>query len=191
MERTEWEDDAPHIWVGCLACYNNMNLRGDWFMAVDGDNITPDDLHTKNISPMFPHEELWVMDYENFHGLLQGECSPMEAAAIAKAMAAAAERLEHVPLAVACRYAHNVDPAGSTDTVEDRIVQAGEAFVGTGTLADVVQEFYESSTDPEQKTAMGDLWNYISWERIANDWDCTGYFSVDDDDHTTYWFRPM
>lgn len=84
-------DDIPRVWVGCLGCYNAGNLAGGWFDASDA----PTDVTAWNASDadkgwtwashmIEHHEELWVFDHENFHGLLSGECSPMEAQRLAQ-----------------------------------------------------------------------------------------------------------
>ena len=53
---------TPRVWVGCLACYNDGCLTGQWIDAVDALDITPEDLHEDETS----HEELWCFDIENF-----------------------------------------------------------------------------------------------------------------------------
>ena len=82
-------DTAPRIWVGCLACYNNARLVGAWFDAIDGDDITLADVHggAQHVRPGC--EELWVMDHENLP--LRGECSPHEAAQLARVVEEAHE----------------------------------------------------------------------------------------------------
>jgi hypothetical protein len=82
-------DTAPRIWVGCLACYNNTRLVGAWFDAIDGDDITLADVYggAQHVRPGC--EELWVMDHENLP--LRGECSPHEAAQLARVVEEAHE----------------------------------------------------------------------------------------------------
>ena len=31
--------DEPRVWIGCLACYNEGRLRGDWFSAAEAADI--------------------------------------------------------------------------------------------------------------------------------------------------------
>lgn len=31
---------TPRAWIGCLACYNEGRLVGDWFDAVTADEVT-------------------------------------------------------------------------------------------------------------------------------------------------------
>lgn len=76
-------DDTPRVWIGCFQCYNEGKLVGDWYDAVDADEITTSALHGRKIQPE-THEELWVMDHENL--LITGECSPHDAAELAGVM---------------------------------------------------------------------------------------------------------
>lgn len=61
----------PSVWIGCLACYNEGCLVGEWYPAEDAAEVTSEDLHGRPTS----HEELWVFDLEGFpRGT--GEMSP-------------------------------------------------------------------------------------------------------------------
>ena len=72
-------DTTPRVWIGCLACYNNGRLVGEWFPAADADTVTVDGLHVDaGTVARVSCEELWVMDHE--HLPITGECSPAEAA---------------------------------------------------------------------------------------------------------------
>ncbi|WP_246360083.1 antirestriction protein ArdA [Nocardioides massiliensis] len=82
------------VWIGCLACYNDGRLVGDWFPAIEAGEVTTEQLHTGDIRVDAagnvingdgwdsPHEELWVMDHEGLP--IKGECSPATAQAIAE-----------------------------------------------------------------------------------------------------------
>ena len=69
---------TPKAWIGCLACYNEGRLVGEWFEAITADEVTPEDLHGDS-TVAEAHDELWVMDHENIP--VSGEMSPAEAAA--------------------------------------------------------------------------------------------------------------
>jgi len=84
-------DTTARVWIGCLGCYNDGRLVGEWFAAADADTVTTQDLHDAGGGPTVnaggyvgtgwdesPHEELWVMDFEGLP--ISGECSPAEAA---------------------------------------------------------------------------------------------------------------
>ena len=64
---------VPRVWIGCLACYNEGELVGHWYDAVDADRVMPEDLHGVPTD----HEEMWCLDHENMPG---GEMDPMTAA---------------------------------------------------------------------------------------------------------------
>ena len=71
---------VPRVWIGCLQCYNEGNLVGEWFDAAEADEVNTSALHGRKIDPG-THEELWCLDHENLP--ITGECSPYEAARIA------------------------------------------------------------------------------------------------------------
>lgn len=64
----------PSVWIGCLACYNAGKLVGNWYLAEEAGDITPEDIHDDKTD----HDELWVFDHEGFpEGT--GEMSPVDA----------------------------------------------------------------------------------------------------------------
>ncbi len=83
-------DTAPHVWIGCLACYNAGCLVGDWFDAVTADEVTTYDIHGAH-SRADSHDELWVFDHENIP--VRGEMDPITAAAWGRCLAEVDEHL--------------------------------------------------------------------------------------------------
>ncbi|PBB08163.1 antirestriction protein [Kocuria sp. WRN011] len=71
-------DSTPRVWVGCLHCYNAGRLVGEWFDAVDADEVTLTDVHRGAGGARGGCEELWCFDHENLP--VRGEMSPHEAA---------------------------------------------------------------------------------------------------------------
>ena len=65
----------PAVWIGCLACYNEGTLIGEWYDAEDAGDVTPEEIHDEK--PTL-HEELWCFDVEGFPPNT-GEMSPCEA----------------------------------------------------------------------------------------------------------------
>ncbi|UUW92249.1 antirestriction protein ArdA [Pimelobacter simplex] len=65
--------DEPRVWLGCLACYNDGRLVGEWVAAIDAPMITASQLHGRPTD----HEELWCFDLDNLP--LARELSPTEA----------------------------------------------------------------------------------------------------------------
>ena len=70
-------DTTPRAWIGCLACYNEGRLVGDWFDAATADEVTLADVHGAH-SRADSHDELWVFDHENLP--IRGELDPLAAA---------------------------------------------------------------------------------------------------------------
>lgn len=94
----------PAVWIGCLACYNAGRLTGDWYDATEADQITPARLHG-GVSTT--HEELWIFDHE--HLPIDGECSPQEAAKLARHLEEADEHLRQAFLAWISSGSHVLD----------------------------------------------------------------------------------
>ena len=69
-------DTTPRVWIGCLHCYNDGRLVGDWFDAATADEVTTYDVHGDSHEDS--HEELWVFVHENLP--VRGEMDPSEAA---------------------------------------------------------------------------------------------------------------
>lgn len=38
-------ETTPRVWIGCLACYNEGRLVGDWHDALGADEVTSEDVH--------------------------------------------------------------------------------------------------------------------------------------------------
>ena len=160
--------DAPdtiRVWVGCLSCYNAGRLTGDWVEALEA---TEWECPIGNTDPSGPHEEFWVMDYEDPYGLLDGECSPMDAQAAAEAVAAV-ELDEEDPTAVAAYW--DIFWSGRTfsaDAWADQRSDFQDRFAGRW---DSWQEY----ADDFARECLGmDSWpetaqQYFNWNSYAND----------------------
>ena len=72
-------DTTPRAWVGCLHCYNEGRLVGEWFDAAAADLVTLADVHEGSGFDYAECEELWVFDHENIP--VRGELDPLTAAA--------------------------------------------------------------------------------------------------------------
>ncbi|HKZ20341.1 MAG TPA: antirestriction protein ArdA [Acidimicrobiia bacterium] len=166
-------EDTPRVWVGCLACYSTGRLVGDWFDASEAGDITIDQVHdlyakagSLRLIDVAEHEELWVFDHENFHGLLMGECSP----AFAQHLAERIETVTELGYPVAAYAAHE-DYTGSSSVVEFEDAYNGkhdseEDFArGLADELGLIPENYQwpvSCIDWEQATRelfMGDYWS--------------------------------
>lgn len=74
-------DVTPMAWIGCLRCYNEGLLVGEWYDAATADEVTPADVHGA-VFPEDTHDELWVFDHEGLP--VRGEMDPLAAAAWGK-----------------------------------------------------------------------------------------------------------
>jgi len=97
---TDTDRETPQVWVGCLACYNAGDLVGQWVDATEAGEFVPCTRSEFGAQ----HEEFWVMDYQGFGGFLKGECSPVEAQAIAEKMA---EIPDYVPVEAVAAFLDN------------------------------------------------------------------------------------
>lgn len=72
--------DTPSAWVGCLSCYNSGALVGKWIPGNECDDLEAAGL-TNGAGACIKcgADEFYVLDHENFGGVLSGECSPVEA----------------------------------------------------------------------------------------------------------------
>lgn len=127
--------DSPRAWVGCLACYNDARLVGEW---LDADGLE-DEATLEAICPRPDHEELWCFDTD---GLIGGEMSPAEAAVQARALEDLAREAEdlYMPLTVAREY---IDGLNITDPTAWPSIE--DAFAGCAdSESDYVAEYMEN-----------------------------------------------
>lgn len=83
--------EGPKAWVGCLACYNNGDLVGDWFDACEAADVTLDVLHLEH--PLQEGcEELWCFDVDGLP--IDEEMAPMTAAKWGNLLNSVDERLQ-------------------------------------------------------------------------------------------------
>lgn len=190
--------DAPQAWVGCLACYNAGRLIGKWVDGIEAGALTTEDLHQALFPPAayeelkwdvyenWPHEELWVMDHQDYRGLLSGECSPVEAQKVAEAI----EKIEEdrVPVPAVASWAANIgEPvrewdAPTRESFEDAYQgewESGAAFA---------EDYFESSGQFTDDHALA---SYVDWDRVwTGEFDCGGYWTEDNPAGGVFVFSP-
>lgn len=166
--------ETPRVWVGCLACYNAGTLRGEW---VDGDEAG-DYVPCEGRG----HEEWWCFDHEGFAGLLDGECSPMEAQRLAE-LANLLER-EHLP---AGAYAAWCSYTGG-DCTDSSIDPFRDGYCGEW---DTEEEFAQDLAEDLGAIPKDYSWpaSYIDWERATRDLFSGDYWSADADGGRVWVFR--
>lgn len=118
------------VWVGCLACYNEGRLVGEWFDAADAPQDMDDFVERVKHPSATTHEELWCFDIEN--SPVDGEMSPMDAVKYAEMI----ENLD-IPLGALTAWLDNHHEKLSEDAIE----QATDAYIGDS--EDALDECYE------------------------------------------------
>lgn len=124
------DNETFRVWVGCLACYNEGRLVGEWFDAADAPQDMDDFVERVKHPRATTHEELWCFDTEN--SPVDGEMSPMDAAKYAEMI----ENLD-IPLGALTAWLDNHHEKLSEDAIE----QATDAYVGDS--EDALDECYE------------------------------------------------
>ena len=66
---------TPRVWIGCLSCYNEGRLIGEWFDAATANEVTLADVHGAHSRAVSLR---WVFDHENIP--VRGELDPLAAA---------------------------------------------------------------------------------------------------------------
>lgn len=152
--------DEPRVWIGCLACYNEGRLRGDWFSAAEAADVTPRQIHGGRATS---HEELWVFDHDNIP--VDGEFAPMDATGWAEAY----DELDSPDLWPAlCAWVRSGSYTAQGDTDLPVVSDFVEAFVGTwpsftAYVEDLVEETGMLDGVPDE------LRGYFSIDRYARD----------------------
>lgn len=146
-------DETPQAWVGCLACYNEGRLTGQWVEGSEAGDFVPCQRPT--------HEEWWVFDHQGYDGLLDEECSPMEAQRKAELI----ERINGLnhPVAAVTAWAKNNLSHGVDDLDEN----FEDSFL------DAYQGEWESEKDFAQDWAeqTGAIDENARWPQSCIDWD--------------------
>lgn len=173
-------------WIGCLACYNEGRLVGEWYEADEAGDVTLEMLHGPR--PVGDHEEMWVFDHEGFEGWLTGECSPMGIQEIADTIDSI-ERAGHKPDAVLAWALHN--------GIRDEVVRDGYDGIQQSEFEDAFAGEWDNDQDYAYEYAEGTgdldavpehLRSYIDMEAYARDlmWDM---FREDAPEGGYYYFR--
>ena len=172
------EDYAPAAWIGCLACHNAGNLVGEWFDAdalAEVADLPEGDMRKRVGCTHADHEEFWVMDYEGFAGALEGECSPMEAAALAEwlgRMADAARGWGDI-LPALVEYARETFAYGDTPLTEVDPDDVVERLIGVyDNDADMAEEYLSDAYDADSLPEW--VRYHVDWAGIAHDMRCGG-----------------
>ena len=172
----------PSAWIGCLACYNEGRLVGDWFNAATADEVTTYDVHGAH-SRADSHDELWVFDHENIP--VRGEMDPITAAAWGRCLAKVDEQLRPALCAWVESGDYVAEGTGDLPSVsdfEERYCGDWDSFreyaeqlsADIGLLADVPEE----------------IANYFDWSAWTRDL-AMDYSVYDDPEGGVFVFRDL
>ena len=162
------------VWIGCLACYNEGRLCGEWYDADEAGEVTVEQIHATWNEPLpkyvATHEELWCLDTDGFGTLLTGECSPCEAQRIAELVADIDDD---------DRDALSAYMADRGESLDDQLIDRfRDAYQGR---ADSERDYamdYAEETDAVPANAGWPLL-CIDWDRAARDLFMDGIYSLD------------
>ena len=174
-------DDAPRVWIGCLACYNAGNLKGAWVDASEAAAYVPceGDQHES-------HEEFLVMDHENFQGFLSGECSPAEAQEISERMEELEREREYNLAAVGAWLSNYHLKLGDFDRTSFE-----DSYSGTyDTFIDFAQELADEMGLGEDDWSFRWPTNCIDWEAASRELGYD-YWTAPDPTGGVFVFRDM
>ncbi|WP_432482565.1 antirestriction protein ArdA [Kineococcus esterisolvens] len=160
----------PRVWIGCLACYNEGRLVGQWYAAEGAASVTIQDVHSTFPRPLpAEHEELWCMDGDDFDGLMEGECSPAHAQKMAEAHRYLAEE-RRLDVRLVVQYAQHVGLSLLDDDLADQFEEhwRGEHDSLTGYAEDFLEDTGLLAQVPEG------LRYYIDFEKYARDMELGG-----------------
>ena len=155
-------DTTPRAWIGCLACYNNARLVGEWFDAETADEVTLADVHDGAHRLHSGCEELWVMDHENIPA--SGGMSPSEAAEWARVLLAVPEHQRDALCAWTASGSYVAEGTGDLPSVS----AFEERFCGTwGSFRDYAETLAEEiglipQDAPEELVR---YFNWVAWTR--------------------------
>ena len=169
-------------WIGCLTCYNEGDLVGDWYSAAEAADVSAAGLHTDTDIDFADRgcEELWVFDHEFIPE--KGEMDPLRAAAWGERIAEVDTWQRPAFLAWIATGAHVVD-GDDLPTVDD----FQERFCGEWTsFREYADDHVESAgiLDGASETAR----RYFDYDSFADDL-AHDYITATCEDGGVYVFR--
>lgn len=147
--------EEPRAWVGCLACYNDGRLVGEWVDGSEAGDCVP--------CRRFGHEEWWVFDHEGYAGTLTGECSPVEAQRVAETLEALPDYVDRGAFA-----AWVSECGGDLDGVDGFEESYRGAWDDLGAFA---LELFEDTSPSSEVRGLVDSWPFtcLDWDRAGRE----------------------
>lgn len=168
MNNTTTSTDTPNAWIGCLGCYNSGHL---FVRRIEGTQAT--DLEAAGLAKVQTvgdytaprcvrcfSDEFWVMEHENYHGFIKGECSPREAQEAAELIESI--QREGIDIAAAGAWISFTGQAWNLDSFQDSYQGEHDSFQEYA--ENLARELYGEQLDAAR-------WPFtcINWEHAARE----------------------
>ena len=142
------------VWVGCLACYNEGTLEGEW---VDAESAP--EWECKHAPA---HDETWCMDHD-MSPWIEGECYPEHAADVAARLHEVEDNYPALSLDVLAAYCDNF----SEDVLTVDLDLVEEAYQGEW---ESWRDFADNAADEyvlagREDDTLARYFDYESWAR--------------------------
>lgn len=192
------------IWVGCLGCYNDGRLVGEWMNPADYDPEDPKasiprlttrpDSYRPDVQVIICGRcgsddcNRWVMDHENFGGALSGECTADEAHRVDALLTEIEDDTNGVPAAVVIEFIK--DYTGETPTEWDAPTKSlfEDRYAGTfDSDRDLAYDAVENQGWAGMHPVPEEVSRYFDWDLIARE--LRMEHSIIEHDNTRYYFR--
>lgn len=175
------------VWVGCLGCYNDGRLIGEWADAADADPVEmglaelgPEGADYRGPFCKRCHaDEFWCFDQEGLAPFIDGECSPAAAQALAETL----DELDEDELRTLRLYVEAVGGPGYWSAPDWSAIaeEARDRYVGEGaSVADIVQELIEETGGLRELQELADkergdgtasiILRNIDWDGVAEEY---------------------
>lgn len=157
------DDNEFNVWIGCLTCYNNGGLVGQWYPATEAGSVTVAQVHELKADPPEGwHDELWCFDLDNAPKGYYHEMSPAIAQEIAEALSEVPSYLE------AQAYLAWLDYNGYDLVGNEYLSDFEEAYCGQW---DSEEDYAQDLAEQLDLIPKEHSWpaSYIDWERAARD----------------------
>ncbi len=160
--------DTPSAWIGCLSCYNNGSLFGKWIPGTQAADLEAAGLakvetvgeYTAPRCVRCFGDEFAVLDHENFHGFIDGECSVTEAQEAADLIESI--EAEGIDIAAAAAWISFTGQAWDLDSFQDSYQGEHDSFQEYA--EELARELYGDQLDAAR-------WPFscINWEHAARE----------------------
>jgi antirestriction protein len=165
---TTTSTDTPNAWIGCLSCYNSGSLFGKWIEGTQAADLeaaglakvqTVGDYTAPRCVRCFG-DEFAVLDHENYHGFIKGECSTVEAQEAAELIESI--QREGIEIAAAGAWISFTGQAWNLDSFQDSYQGERDSF------QDYAEELARE-LHGEQLDAARWPFSCINWEHAARE----------------------